>query len=200
MADEKKGWVKTEPEPALAPQMTEDQFTRLLSAIRPASESGGGITVEQLAEVLDSQRKAGIRENPQAPMISIYNPDGDRDAPKKAFACPLYFCGYPLELECLDLEEVALLRQVKPGRFYVTKPDGTRIKFDVLPREDDFGRLERLDLNIPCKTLDQRVGLGSFKSMLREVVTGRPEHISIADLIAENAALRQQLVPADSLG
>lgn len=202
MPDEKAGWKKAaaEPDPVAAPQMTEDQFTRLLSAIqRPASD--GGITVTQFAEVLESQRKAGIRENAQAPMQSVYsNPKGDRDDPKPKLQCAMYFCGFPLEIDCLDPEEVALLNKVKPGRYFVTKPDGTKMKFDVLPREDDLGKLERLDLNMPCKTLDQRTGLGSFRSMLREITTGIPEHVSIADLIAENRALRQQHVTADALG
>ncbi len=106
------------------------------------------------AERLLLERERAMREMPenkQAPLVSVYNPMGDRDHPRPELRCQTLWCGTEIKGDVETVEELTLLNQLVPGDFRVTKGNGESIDFKVSARKDSAGKLEQISVWFPCK-------------------------------------------------
>jgi len=125
--------------------LTQEQFDALLAA-RGANT---GFDVDGFAKAMAT---ANRRENPQAPMVSTFNPKGETANPKPALRCKTFQNGVPLDHDTLLWEEVEALNALPQGEFKVAKANGTRITFKVTHKVAlDGETLERVDIHYPCK-------------------------------------------------
>ena len=126
--------------------LTKEQFDTLLAA-RVAPE--GGLTAEALAQAF---KTANTRENPQAPMVSVFNPRGETLHPRPRLRAKTLQNGVELQEDTLTWEEIEALNVLPNGEFHVTKGTGSKIKFSVkFTRGLDEDSLERVDIHFPCK-------------------------------------------------
>ena len=126
--------------------LTKEQFDTLLAA-RVAPE--GGLTAEALAQAF---KTANTRENPQAPMVSVFNPRGETLHPRPRLRAKTLQNGVDLQEDTLTWEEIEALNVLPNGEFHVTKGTGSKIKFSVkFTRGLDEDSLERVDIHFPCK-------------------------------------------------
>lgn len=126
--------------------LTKEQFDALLASRNTGAE---GLTAEALAKAFS---KASRPENPQAPMVSVYNPRGETDHPRPRLRAKTLQNGVELQEDTLTWEEIDALNTLPPGEFRVTKGTGTKIPFSVkLTRGLDGESLERVDIHYPCK-------------------------------------------------
>ncbi len=108
-------------------QGTRPIFSRPAQGEAPMSETIT-ITAEALAAAI---AKANQRENPQAPMVSVFNPRGERDHPRPSFRAKTMLNGIPLDRDTMAWEEIEALNVLPPGTFRVAKANGQKIPFSV---------------------------------------------------------------------
>ena len=140
-----------------------------------------GISPEQLQTILGALGKTSAeamreayrqqrRENPNYPERSIFNPAGLFDdagqavAPKVKLAQPTFFVGVRLNEELMTVEEVELCNRFTESK---VSRDGLW-KVDL----EGQGRTARLKIDVPCKTVDDRMVLPPFTHILRELLSG----------------------------
>ncbi len=146
----------------------------------------------QLAEAIKSGQSSPAQANPQLdamlalikeredarphenlfnpPMMSDYNPQGDRDNPKPDLKCKMYWLGYKMTKETMTPEEVSLMNRLEPGNYRVVKSDGRSIPFTVQTKLDEAGKLEKLNVTFPCKNTEDRMNHLSMSAYLRSVL------------------------------
>ena len=96
--------------------------------------------------------KANRTENPQAPMVSVYNPKGETLHARPRLRAKTLQNGVELQEDTLMWEEIEALNALPNGVFYVTKGTGNKIKFTVeYTRGADEDTIERVDIHFPCK-------------------------------------------------
>lgn len=78
----------------------------------------------------DMQRRVQLPENRVAPMISAYNPRGDKDFPRPALKCDMRI-PWQVEPESMTREELELLNLLEEGEFWVTRSDRSRVQMRV---------------------------------------------------------------------
>jgi hypothetical protein len=126
--------------------LTKEQFDALLASRSTAQE---GLTAEALAQAF---KTANTRENPQAPMVSVFNPRGETNHPRPRLRAKTLQNGVELQEDTLTWEEIEALNVLPNGEFHVTKGTGSKIKFSVkFTRGLDEDSLERVDIHFPCK-------------------------------------------------
>ena len=133
--------------------LTQEQFDALL---RQASGNGSqSIDLLTLAKAIGQANRV---ENPTAPMVSVYNPKGDRDHPKPKFAAhQVIQNGIRLQIETLNLEEVAAVNVIPPGKWLVHKANDETMPLTVeVEIEPDGTTLHRKCISFPCKSEEQR--------------------------------------------
>lgn len=149
MANERNAETKAAPAVAL----TFDQLKELL-----AEAKGSSISPTELAQIAASAAaegaaKAKMPENKQAPMVSAFNPLGERDHPRPALRCWMYFgsapIGSPRENHTLTVEEIIALNAVMPGHYRITKMDGSQAVIEVRGQMNSNRELERLWILLP---------------------------------------------------
>ena len=133
------------------------------------------------------------RENVQPPMVSAYNPLGERDHPRQELRCEMIWTGYKMEKDGLSREEIELLNRVEPGVYRVTKADGSRIPFTITPRYNERQEVDRLMFHYPCKSTADRSNHLGMVTYLREILGELP---NVLDLQAQIAALKAQIMDA----
>ncbi len=127
--------------------LSKEQFDALLAG-RETPQTGV-LTPEALAKAF---AQANQRENPQAPMVSCYNPRGETNHPRPRLRAKTRQNGVELNEDTLTWEEIEALNALPNGEFYVTKGTGSKIKFSVkFTRGLDEDSLERVDIHFPCK-------------------------------------------------
>ena len=126
------------------------------------------------------------------PLISHFNPLGERDHPRPDLKCKMFWVGYEATKDGLTREEIDLFNRMQPGEFRVTKADGSTIPFSVGSRYADSGALEHMTFHFPCKNDTDRHNHASKTSYLREVLEGASP--SVSGLLAEVAALKARLL------
>jgi hypothetical protein len=127
--------------------LTKEQFDALLN--RPAAPTESGLTADALASAF---AKANRHENPQAPMVSIYNPKGETLNPRPRLRAKTRQNGAELHEDTLMWEEIDALNALPAGEFFVTKGTGSKIKFTVkFRRGADEDSIEAVDIHFPCK-------------------------------------------------
>lgn len=107
----------------------------------------------QVAGAAAIQQANGPRDNPMgSPMVSVYNPKGDRDHPREDLRCPMTFVGYDVERDALKPHELTLLNLIEPGRYRVKKTDGSYAVMAVIPEYDTASQsLIKMSITIPVK-------------------------------------------------
>lgn len=94
-----------------------------------------------------SMKVAMKPENADPPLISDFNPAGDRDHPRPELPYPVTMNGAELPKELLTVEELTLLAQLEPGHFRVTKTDDTQVIVSVVPEHDSAtGTVTKMNL------------------------------------------------------
>jgi len=126
--------------------LSKEQFDSLLASRNTAGE---GLTAEALAKAFSTANRT---ENPSAPMVSAYNPRGERDHPRPRLRAKTLQNGIELQEDTLTWEEIEALNALPAGVWRVTKGTGNKITFTVtFTRGADEDTIERVDFHFPCK-------------------------------------------------
>ena len=129
--------------------LSKEQFDALLARSAPVASTEAGLTADALAQAF---KQANQRENPAAPMVSVFNPKGERDHPRPALRCKTFQNGIPMDHDTLTWEEIEALNALPAGSFKVSKSNGQRITFDVkITRGLDGDSLDKVEISYPCK-------------------------------------------------
>lgn len=120
----------------------------------------------------DAMKRALKPENAAPPMVSIYNPAGDRDHPRpKLKAKVTLFDGIPIDGDTDSVEEITLYNQLEAGDYFVQKADGTRMPFTVREHRNDMRELQRINISFPYRDEADRAGVMPMVGWLRDVVS-----------------------------
>jgi hypothetical protein len=166
----------------------QQETARLIAEMKSSGSSANAGVVETLLEQQAQLLVKTRPENTDHPGVSVYSyPEGDLKRPKPDLKCQFIWCGQEESKDQLTPEEIELRNRLEPGNYFVTKANGTRIKFNVTPKYTDGGKLEQLTVWYPCKG-DQKGDHMSNVAYLRQVLG--EEVLSIEQLMAENAKLR----------
>jgi len=177
--------AKNEDEPVMS--MTPELFASVVSdAVKAALGSvvpATPVTAEMIATAVkaahegqaqlhaDAMKKALKPENDPAPMISAFNPAGDRDHPRPTLKCEFtLFDGIPIDGTTDTVEELTLMNRLVAGDYWVTKSDGAMMLFKVREIRNDLGALRRIDLSFPYRDDADRAGVMPMVVWLRDVV------------------------------
>ena len=130
--------------------ITNAQLQMLIeAAAKQASTAPAGLTADALAQAF---KTANTRENPQAPMVSVFNPKGETAHPRPALRCKTFQNGIPMDHDTLAWEEIEALNALPPGEFRVNKANGVSIVFTVkLTKGLDGETLEKCEIGYPTK-------------------------------------------------
>ena len=94
-------------------------------------------TVKAQADIYAASMKTALKpENTDPPLISDFNPQGDRDFPRPALRYPFTMNGAEMPEYLMTVEEITLLNQLEPGHYRVTKTDDTQVIVSVVPTHD----------------------------------------------------------------
>ena len=171
--------------------LTQEQFDQLLRAASQGSQAG--LNADELAKAFAKTQKV---ENAQAPMVSVFNPKGDRDNPKPALRAKTTQNGIELGTDSLTWEEIVALNCLPAGEFRVTKANGDRIPFTIRHVKGfNENTIERVEIHYPCKD-EHRTDHKSLLDYICEVLklAGQSEDVErILALKAEMDALRQKI-------
>ena len=128
--------------------ITNEQLQMLMQSAQTRA-GVGTLTAEDLAKAFTAQTK---RENTQSPMVSVYNPRGERDHPGPKLRAKTTQNGIELREDTLTIEEIEALNALQAGVFRVRKANGSQIPFTVnVVRGFDGEKIERVDVHYPCK-------------------------------------------------
>jgi hypothetical protein len=149
---------------ASAPQqaaLSVDQITAAVAAVMAGSAENNA----------QAMKKALKPENDPAPMISVYNPLGDRDHPRPKLKCEFtLFDGIPIDGTTDTVEEITLMNELVAGDYWVTKSDNTPMRFQVREIRNDLGTLRRINMAFPYRDAADAAGVMPMVIWLRECV------------------------------
>lgn len=182
--DPKTYMAKDDDEPA-----TNLSIADLVAALKAASGNDDESMQKRAKYEAEAWTRLNKRENDPAPMISVFNPRGDRDHPRPELKCKMEWVGYPLDRDSLTADEIALLNAAEPGEFTFHRTDGSPEKLTVTPLTSATGRLEKLSFYFPCRG-DNRHNLPGLAHLLQQVQGKLPKE---AELYAQLEALRAEL-------
>ena len=123
--------------------LTFEQLKELL-----ATKDTGSFSPDAIAQAFAATQK---RENVAAPLVSMYNPRGERDHPRPALVSKkVLLNGVELDTDTLLWEEIEALNVMRPGSYRVTKSNGTKTPLTI---QDTIGfdgsTLERREIQFP---------------------------------------------------
>lgn len=175
----------TAPDPSMA------QALAMIAEALKSIKTGDADAVDRLKTMetfLMEREAARPHENVfNPPMVSHYNPLGERDHPRPDLHCKMFWVGYELTKDQLTLAEIELLNRIQPGDYRVTKSDGKTIPFKVGQKVSDSGQIEHLTFHFPCKSSEDRQNHASMVSYLREALG---ETVDPGVLLAQIAQLK----------
>jgi hypothetical protein len=139
--------------------LTFDQLKELLQG----SGSGHAATLAALAAQLGD---GTLRQNPDPPHMSAFNPEGELAKPRPPLIGTFFWLNTRLQAEELTREEIDLLNVLKPG---VYGDYGAWVVENLSP---GMGRPadKKLQITFPNKDGDHRATLPSMVEMLRRMV------------------------------
>jgi len=179
--------------PAVSAEPTMASAFAMIAQALQSIKSGENGAAERLASIerfLMNQESVRPHENLFAPpMISNYNPLGERDNPRPDLRCKVIWVGYELTKDGLNRTEIDLLNRVKPGAYRVQKADGRIIQFTVSEKLNDAGEAEKLIIHFPTKG-DER---NNHRPMSEYLQMCLGEHTSREDLLSQISKLKAQL-------
>jgi len=144
---------------------TADEITELAENAK-ASSGNGGLTKDDMAELMDIQRKASDPNNRRHPGVSVFNPAGDLAHPKTvadgtALDRETYFCGARQNDEMLTPAEIAAFNKIQGWKAIESKGWWAKVSE------------KRREVYVPCKEVDQRMDLPrSLELILLELADG----------------------------
>jgi len=185
---------KTTPEQDSTPeQMSQNDAlaAALLKIAEMSMAKGGGITKEDLAEVMASNaegmRKALKPENARHPDQSAFNPEGERDHPRPKLTRKTFWAGTELHEDELTREEIDLFNAFEHSH---TARNGSWTA--ELKTTGKSGETQ-LHVLFPCASTDDRMDLpNGMNIMLRELLGGA-QAVDPATLSQRVADLERQL-------
>jgi hypothetical protein len=142
---------KGPPSPETNISLSFGQLKELLDTARGAA---GSISPTEVADIAaQAATKARRPENNPGPLISDFNPDGERDHPRPPLRSTMYFgsspIGTPQDNSQLTTDEIQALNTVTPGYYNITKMDGSKVVIEVRGRVNSNRKLERLWFLLP---------------------------------------------------
>lgn len=178
--------VETELAPADANTALADAFVKALERVQA---SGGGISKDDLKEVMESNsegmRRALKPENARHPDVSAFNPKGERDFPRPPLRRKTFWIGVPLQASELSAEEIELFNSIEHP---MTARNGT-----WTAELKNAGT--ELHINFPNATIDERMDLPSMKVLMTELIGGA-RSVDPDSLLARVAELEKKLATA----
>jgi hypothetical protein len=142
------------PEPAPAPAINPDVLA-LAKALAMEMMAGQRQINEELvdrqADAYAGAMKTAMKpENASPPLMSDFNPKGDRDFPRPALQCAFTMGSAEMPPELLTVEEIELLNQITPGHYRITKADDSQVTVSVVPTYDGAsGAITKMALIAP---------------------------------------------------
>lgn len=136
-------------QPPQAPAPTHDVAAIAASAAAEMFERGTGT----------------IKQNPDYPGISAFNPQGEFKHPRPVLNGHVFWVGTPLHAGELTREEIELVNALVPGDYH----GGQWVVRDLAPGVKNPEH-RRLSVEFQCRDNDQRQDLPKFVEMLREMV------------------------------
>jgi hypothetical protein len=139
--------------------LTFDQLKELLQG----SGTGHAATIAALAAQLGD---GTLRQNPDPPLISAFNPEGELANPRPPLIGTYFWLNTRLDASELTREEIELLNVLKPG---VYGEYGAWVVENLSP---GMGRPadKKIQITFPNKDADHRATLPSMVEMLRRMV------------------------------
>lgn len=133
----------------------------LLERLGAPAATAGGLTAEQLAEILQktgmntaaAMQQALKPENANHPGVSCYSyPEGDYKRARPHLKCKMTWVSADLDRETLHWYELELLNQCEPGDYRVTNADQSQTTLNIRPEMDSTtGRLDKLHFSFPVR-------------------------------------------------
>jgi len=161
----------------------------LLQIANMVQSSGGGISKDDLREVMESNsegmRRALKPENARHPDVSAFNPDGERDNPRPELRRKTFWIGVPLIKDELTKAEIELFNKIEHNMTARGGQWTAEIKNNG----------QELHINFPNATIDERMDLPSMRVLMHELIGG-DKAVSTDDLLARVAQLEKQLTGA----
>jgi len=152
-----------------------DQISAAVSAAIAATQAGNAEANAQ------AMKRALKPENDPAPLISVYNPAGDRDSPRPRLKCAFtVFDGIPIDGTTDTVEELELMNALEAGDYWVMKSDNMPMKFQVREMRNELGVLQRINLAFPYRDAADAAGVMPMVVWLREVVRQIEAHRQVA--------------------
>lgn len=178
---------------------TAEQWAQMMAVLAGNKEAD----MEVAATIHARAMKKALRpENETAPDVSIYNPLGERDHPRKRpshifMQGPYPICS-PQDYATSTATEIALCENLVPGDYMVTKADASAVKVKIkVDYESNGTKPYRTTILMPMADDDQKANWVPLVQLLTEITTGEQPAASFArmqaiidNLSAENAALK----------
>lgn len=166
--------------PGQIPQASlENIMLMLVDALRGVA-SGQANAQQVAAAALESAARQQQPDNKFAPLISVFNPQGDLQYPKPDLKCKMYL-PWEAEKESLTWEEIELLNLLQAGEYTVKRNDGTKIMITVKIVRNLNGRPERLLMNSETGFNDDNHWLmPPLTTTLRNILDQNPETKQLA--------------------
>jgi len=150
------------PVPAAPPFDMQAFAATLAQAMAAAMAQSGQMSAQMTQDVVTAalqQARTKIPENETHPMMSAFNPRGDRDYPRPGLRCPMFLGQYDedgkvvpafeiAEDRCTVDEQIAL-NQVRQGVYDFVRNDNKRGRVVVQERRDENGEPRRLVIAFP---------------------------------------------------
>ena len=129
-------------------------FGQLKELLDTARGDAGSIGPTEIADIAaQAATKARRPENNPGPLVSDFNPAGERDHPRPPLRSTMYFgsspIGTPQDNSQLTIDEIQALNIVTPGYYNITKMDGSKVVIEVRGRVNSNRKLERLWFLLP---------------------------------------------------
>jgi|TARA_R110000824_G_scaffold360437_2_gene548178 hypothetical protein len=129
-------------------------FAQFKELVKEARGDAGSIGPTEIADIAArAAAKARRPENNPGPLVSDYNPVGDRDHPRPPLRATMYFgsspIGTPQDNAQLTKGEIEALNEVTPGYYNITKMDGSKVVIEVRGQVNANRKLERMWFLLP---------------------------------------------------
>lgn len=170
------------------------------------TEEAGPSLATVLAALVELQRQQGEtakthlkrsapKSNTAAPLISAFNPRGEKDFPMEELKCEVNM-PFPQKpgMHGMDREEVALMNLVVPGDYVIMLNDDAPQQVSIIGKKNHAtGKIEQMNFSgpidpdtghpTPLYTASNRQQFPSLRSMLRQIVGDAAD--SVMPIIAE---------------
>lgn len=165
---------------------TAEQWAQMMAVLSGNKEAD----MEVAATIHARAMKKALRpENEIAPDVSVYNPRGERDHPRKKpshifMQGPYPICS-PQDYFTSTATEIALCEALRPGDYMVTKADGSDVKVTIKTDLESNGtKPYRTTILMPMADDDQKANWVPLVQMLTEITTGEQPAASFARMQA----------------